>query len=47
MSVLHPEQDARRAMQAMQAGGIAILPNDVGYALIAAQPLALRKIVDT
>lgn len=47
MSVLHPEQDARRAMQAMQAGGIAILPNDVGYSLIAAQPLALRKIFDT
>ena len=47
MSVLHPEQDARRAMQSMQTGGIAILPNDVGYSLIAAQPLALRKIFDT
>ena len=43
MSVLHPEEDARRAMQAMQAGGVAILPNDVGYSLIAARPQALRK----
>jgi tRNA A37 threonylcarbamoyladenosine synthetase subunit TsaC/SUA5/YrdC len=47
MSVLHPEEDARRAMQAMQAGGVAILPNDVGYSLIAARPQALRKIFDT
>jgi tRNA A37 threonylcarbamoyladenosine synthetase subunit TsaC/SUA5/YrdC len=47
MSVLHPEQDARRAMKSMQGGGIAILPNDVGYSLIAARPLALRKIFDT
>lgn len=47
MNVLHPEEDARRAMQAMQAGGIAILPNDVGYSLIAARPQALRRIFET
>jgi len=47
MSVIHPEQDAHRAMQVIQAGGVAILPNDVGYSLIAAQTNALRKIFDT
>jgi tRNA A37 threonylcarbamoyladenosine synthetase subunit TsaC/SUA5/YrdC len=47
MSVLHPEEDARRAMQVMQDGGIAILPNDVGYSLIAAQGQALRRIFET
>ena len=34
-------------MDAMQAGGIAILPNDVGYSLIAAHPAALRTIFTT
>jgi tRNA A37 threonylcarbamoyladenosine synthetase subunit TsaC/SUA5/YrdC len=47
MSVLHPAADARRAMDVMQGGGIAILPNDVGYSLIAARPQALRRIFDT
>jgi tRNA A37 threonylcarbamoyladenosine synthetase subunit TsaC/SUA5/YrdC len=47
MSVLNPPADARRAMDAMEAGGIAILPNDVGYSLIAARPQALRRIFET
>lgn len=47
MSVLDIAQDARRAMDAMQGGGNAILPNDVGYSLIAARASALRKIFDT
>jgi tRNA A37 threonylcarbamoyladenosine synthetase subunit TsaC/SUA5/YrdC len=47
MSVLDIPADAKRAMQVMEDGGIAILPNDVGYSLIAARPQALRRIFDT
>ena len=47
MAVLNVEADALRAMDAMQAGGIAILPNDVGYSLIAAHASALQKIFAT
>ena len=47
MPVIHPTADAERAMQTLQAGGIAILPNDVGYSLIAAQSEALQKIFKT
>ena len=47
MSVLNPQADAERAMQVMQGGGIAILPNDVGYSLIAATAPALQKIFKT
>lgn len=44
MPVIHPRQGAERALQVMQAGGITILPNDVGYSLIGAQTDALQKI---
>lgn len=47
MPVIHPREDAERALQVMQAGGIAILPNDVGYSLIAAQADALQTIFRT
>jgi len=47
MAVLQINADAGRAMDVMQAGGIAILPNDVGYSLIAARAPALRRIFDT
>ena len=47
MPVIHPRQDAERALQVMQAGGIAILPNDVGYSLIGAHADALQKIFRT
>ena len=47
MALLDVPADARRAMDVMQNGGIAILPNDVGYSLIAARRSALRKIFDT
>jgi tRNA A37 threonylcarbamoyladenosine synthetase subunit TsaC/SUA5/YrdC len=47
MAVLHPTADARRAFDIMQQGGIGILPNDIGYSLIAAHAPALRKIFDT
>lgn len=47
MAVLHPAADARRAFDVMHQGGIGILPNDIGYSLIAARAPALRKIFDT
>lgn len=47
MTVLQLAADACRAMDAMQSGGIAILPNDVGYSLIAAHAQALRRIFAT
>jgi tRNA A37 threonylcarbamoyladenosine synthetase subunit TsaC/SUA5/YrdC len=39
--------DAARAMDVMQAGGITILPHEVGYSLIATHGPALRRIFDT
>lgn len=47
MTVINPKADARRAFDVMKAGGIAILPNDVGYSLIGAHRPALKKIFDT
>jgi tRNA A37 threonylcarbamoyladenosine synthetase subunit TsaC/SUA5/YrdC len=47
MGVLNFEADAKRAFDAMVAGGVAILPQSVGYSLIAATPAALRRIFDT
>ena len=47
MSVLDIKGDAARAFAAMRGGGIAILPNDVGYSLIAGEGAALRRIFDT
>ena len=47
MAVLNLRADAARAMDVVQNAGIAILPNDVGYSLIAACGSALRTIFDT
>ena len=47
MATLDFSGDATRAMDVMQRGGIAILPNDVGYSLIAATAPALNKIFQT
>lgn len=47
MPLLDLRADAARAMDVMQNAGIAILPNDVGYSLIAARRDALHKIFDT
>ena len=47
MSVIDPRADAQRAMTVMAQGGIAILPNDVGYSLIGATAPALHKIFAT
>lgn len=47
MGVLDFEADAKRAFDTMVAGGIAILPQSVGYSLIAATPAALLRIFET
>lgn len=47
MATLDFAGDATRAMDVMQRGGIAILPNDVGYSLIAATAPALNTIFKT
>ena len=47
MSVLDVKSDAARAYKVLRAGGIAILPNDVGYSLIGGSAAALKKIFDT
>lgn len=47
MGVLHTALDAARAFAAIRAGGIAILPNDVGYSLIAGEAEALERIFRT
>jgi tRNA A37 threonylcarbamoyladenosine synthetase subunit TsaC/SUA5/YrdC len=47
MAVLQIEADARRAFDVLKRGGIAILPNDVGYSLIGGSAAALRRIFET
>ena len=47
MSRLDIAGDARRAIDVIKAGGIAILPNDTGYALCGASMDPLKKIYDT
>jgi len=47
MSVLNVETDARRAFDVLKSGGIAILPNDVGYSLIGGSTQSLQRIFET
>lgn len=47
MGVPDIEGDAARAFGVMERGGIAILPQSVGYSLIAAHPAPLKRIFDT
>jgi tRNA A37 threonylcarbamoyladenosine synthetase subunit TsaC/SUA5/YrdC len=47
MTVLDVEADARRAFDILKSGGIAILPNDVGYSLIGGSTAALQRIFET
>jgi len=39
--------DARRAFDALKAGGIAIVPNDIGYSILGGSGAALRRIFAT
>lgn len=38
------ERDARRVFDAARAGGVALIPLDVAYALVAATPEAVRRV---
>ena len=39
--------DARKAFDALKAGGIAIVPNDIGYSILGGSGPALRRIFAT
>ncbi|KAJ5097849.1 hypothetical protein N7532_004850 [Penicillium argentinense] len=39
-----PREDAQKVFQVLRAGGIAILPLNVGYGIVAADPNALNRI---
>ena len=41
------EEDARRAFNTLKAGGIAIVPNDIGYSILGGSGSALRRIYQT
>lgn len=47
MTVLNIAADARRTMDTLQAGEIAIFPVDVGYTVAGGSQAALQKIFDT
>lgn len=47
MAMLDIPGDARRAFDTMKAGGIAIMPMDVGYTCSAKSAASLQKIFDT
>jgi tRNA A37 threonylcarbamoyladenosine synthetase subunit TsaC/SUA5/YrdC len=44
MSIFDIEGGARRAFDALRQGGIAIVPNDIGYSALGGSPGALRRI---
>ncbi|KAJ5120943.1 uncharacterized protein N7515_010331 [Penicillium bovifimosum] len=41
-----PKEDAQAVFQVLKAGGIAILPMNVGYGIVAIDPDALKRIVN-
>lgn len=47
MAIFNLENDARIAFATLKAGGIAIVPNDVGYSILGGSPAALRRIFET
>ena len=47
MAVVDHRAEAQRAFETMQSGGVAIVPNDVGYAAMATHHDALKRIFDT
>jgi tRNA A37 threonylcarbamoyladenosine synthetase subunit TsaC/SUA5/YrdC len=47
LSVFDLERDVRRAFDTLKAGGIAIVPNDVGYSILGGSASALRRIFET
>jgi tRNA A37 threonylcarbamoyladenosine synthetase subunit TsaC/SUA5/YrdC len=47
LTIFDFERDARRAFDALKAGGIAIVPNDIGYSILGGSHAALRRIFAT
>lgn len=47
MAIVDHRAEARRAFATMQEGGVAIIPNDVGYAAMATHYDALKRIFDS
>jgi tRNA A37 threonylcarbamoyladenosine synthetase subunit TsaC/SUA5/YrdC len=47
LTVFDVERDARRALDALKSGGIAIVPNDIGYSILGGSGAALQRIFDT
>jgi len=47
VSVFDFEGDARRAFDVLKSGGIAIVPNDIGYSILGGSPAALQRIFAT
>lgn len=47
MATVDHRAEARLAFETMQAGGVAIVPNDVGYAAMATRYDALKRIFDS
>lgn len=41
---ISPKNDAQKVFQVLQNGGIAIIPSNVGYGIVATDPDALRRI---
>ena len=44
MALFDVAADARGAFDALKAGGIAIVPNDIGYSILGGSGAALRRI---
>jgi tRNA A37 threonylcarbamoyladenosine synthetase subunit TsaC/SUA5/YrdC len=47
MPIYDTAGDARRAFDVLKKGGIAIMPNDIGYSLIGGSAASLKRIFDT
>jgi len=47
LAVFDFDRDARRALDTLKAGGIAIVPNDIGYSILGGSPGALQRIFAT
>ncbi len=47
MGFFNVEEDARSAFNTLKAGGIAIVPNDIGYSILGGSGSALRRIFQT
>jgi tRNA A37 threonylcarbamoyladenosine synthetase subunit TsaC/SUA5/YrdC len=47
LSILDTKSDARRVFDVVKKGGIAIIPNDAGYAIMGGSKQAMQRIFET